>query len=154
MVEFEIRSKKQSIGTMKDKTVYYIHPKAQQHMTNQALVERIVHETSLSAGDVSNALISLSNVVCDALRQGMSVDLADLGALRLNITSKMMDQPEKLTVNDAVNTIKIQFVPKRPMRNAAKQVEMSIDHTRIVPATTRAKSPKQSSAGTHTMTEQ
>lgn len=105
MVEFEIRSKKQSIGTMKDKTVYYIHPKAQQHMTNQALVERIVRETSLSAGDVSNALISLSNVVCDALRQGMSVDLADLGALRLNITSKMMDQPEKLTVNDAVNTI-------------------------------------------------
>ena len=32
------------------------------------VIKRIVRETSLSAGDVSNALISLNNVVCDALK--------------------------------------------------------------------------------------
>ena len=43
------------------------------------VVDRIVRETSLSAGDVSNALISLGAIVRDALELGQSVDLADLG---------------------------------------------------------------------------
>ena len=42
------------------------------------LIERIVRETSLSEGDVKNALVSLSNVVCEAMTLGMSVDLAEL----------------------------------------------------------------------------
>ena len=47
------------------------------------VIERIVRETSLSEGDVKNALVSLSNIVCDALKLGMSVDLAELGSFRL-----------------------------------------------------------------------
>src|SRR3712207_7258449 len=38
--------------------------------------------SSLSAGDVSNALISLGTIVRDALLMGSSVDLADLGSFR------------------------------------------------------------------------
>ena len=37
------------------------------------LIEHIVRETSLSEGDVKNALVSLSNVVCEAMQLGMSV---------------------------------------------------------------------------------
>ena len=134
MIEFEVKSKTQSIGQKKGQTVYYAHPKTQQHMTNKALVEHIVRETSLSAGDVSNALISLSNIVCEALKQGSSVDLADLGSLRLSVSSKMMDTPEQVTVKDALNTPKILFTPKAAMRDAAKSVELSIDHSRVTPA--------------------
>lgn len=134
MIEFEVKSKTQSIGQKKGQTVYYAHPKTQQHMTNKAVVDHIVRETSLSAGDVSNALISLSNIVCEALKQGMSVDLAELGSLRLSVSSKMMDTPEKVTVKDALNTPKILFSPKQAMRDAANSVELSIDHSRVTPA--------------------
>lgn len=134
MIEFEVKSKTQSIGQKKGQTVYYAHPKTQQHMTNKALVEHIVRETSLSAGDVSNALISLSNIVCEALKQGSSVDLADLGSLRLSVSSKMMDTPEAVTVKDALNTPKILFSPKQAMRDAANSVELSIDRSRVTPA--------------------
>ena len=127
MIEFEIKSKVQPIGTRKGQTVYFAQPKSQQYFTNEMLIERIVRETSLSEGDVKNALVSLSNVVCDALTLGMSVDLAELGNLRLSVPSKMMDTPEEVTVKDALKNPKIVFTPKQRMRDAANEVELSID---------------------------
>ena len=127
MIEFEIKSRESTLGNRKGQTVYYAMPKTQQKMTTEMLIERIVRETSLSEGDVRNALVSLSNVVCDALKQGMSVDLAELGSLRVVVSSKMMDSPEEVTVAKALNTPKIGFVPKQKMRDAAYSVSLSID---------------------------
>lgn len=127
MLEHEIKSKVLTIGKREGQTVYYAYPKSQQKLTNKMLVERIVRETSLSEGDVKNALISLSNVVCEALQMGMSVDLAELGSFRLVVPSKMMDTPEEVTVKGAMKTPKIVFTPKQKMRDAANKVELSID---------------------------
>ncbi len=127
MLEFEIKQKVLNVGERKGQTVYYAQVKSQQKLTNKMLVDRIVRETSLSEGDVKNALISLSNVVCEALQLGMSVDLAELGSFRLTVPSKMMDTPEEVTVADALKTPKITFTPKQKMRDAANGVELSID---------------------------
>ena len=127
MIDFEIKSKTQPIGTRKGQTVYYAQPKSQQYFTNKMLIERIVRETSLSEGDVKNALISLSNVVCEAMQLGMSVDLAELGSFRVVVPSKMMDSAAEVTVADALKTPKIVFTHKQKMRDAANSVELSID---------------------------
>lgn len=127
MMEFEIDSRVQPIGKREGQTVYFAKLKTQQKLTNQMVIERIVRETSLSEGDVKNALVSLSNIVCDALKLGMSVDLAELGSFRLTVPSKMMDTPEEVTVADALKTPKITFTPKQKMRDAANKVELSID---------------------------
>ena len=127
MLEHEIKTKVLTIGNRKGQTVYYAYPKSQQKLTNKVLIDRIVRETSLSAGDVSNALISLSNVVCEALQMGMSVDLAELGSLRLVVPSKMMDTPEEVTADNALKTPKIVFTPKQKMREAANRVELVVD---------------------------
>ena len=74
MLEFEVKPRVQPVGERKGQTVYYAQVKSQQKLTNKMLVDRIVRETSLSEGDVKNALVSLSNVVCEALQMGMSVD--------------------------------------------------------------------------------
>ena len=148
MIDFEIKSKTQPIGTRKGQTVYYAQPKSQQYFTNKMLIERIVRETSLSEGDVKNALISLSNVVCEAMQMGMSVDLAELGSFRVVVPSKMMDTPEEVTVVDALKTPKIVFTPKQKMRtpkivftpkqkmrDAANSVELSIDRSSVKAST-------------------
>lgn len=127
MMEFDIDSRVQPIGERKGQTVYFAKLKSQQKLTNNMVVERIVRETSLSEGDVKNALVSLSNIVCDALKMGMSVDLAELGSFRLVVPSKMMNTPEEVTVKDALKTPKIVFTPKQKMRDAANAVELSID---------------------------
>lgn len=129
MLDHEIKSRVITIGNRKGQTVYYAYPKSQQRMTNRMLIERIVRETSLSEGDVKNALISLSNVVCEAMQMGMSVDLAELGSFRLVVPSKMMDTPDDVTVKNALKTPKIVFTPKQRMRDAANAVELSIDHS-------------------------
>lgn len=126
-MEFEIKSRVMNIGNRKGQTVYYAVPKTQDKMTTDMLVERIVRETSLSAGDVRSALISLSNIVNDALQMGMSVDLAELGNLRAVVTSKMMDTPEEVTVANALKDPKIVFTPKQNMRSAVKAMTRSID---------------------------
>ena len=127
MLELDVKAKVQPVGERKGQTVYYAQVKSQQKMTNKMVVERIVRGTSLSAGDVSNALISLANVVCDALKMGMSIDLGDLGSFRLTVPSKMMDSAEEVTVKDALKNPKIIFTPKQKMRDAANSVELSID---------------------------
>ncbi len=135
MMEFEIDSRVQPIGKREGQTVYFAKLKTQQKLTNQMVIERIVRETSLSEGDVKNALVSLSNIVCDALKLGMSVDLAELGSLRLIVPSKMMDTPEEVTVADALKTPKIVFTPKQKMRDAANAVELSIDRSSVKAST-------------------
>ena len=135
MMEFEIDSRVQPIGKREGQTVYFAKLKTQQKLTNQMVIERIVRETSLSEGDVKNALVSLSNIVCDALKLGMSVDLAELGSFRLTVPSKMMDSPEEVTVADALKTPKITFTPKQKMRDAANAVELSIDRGSVKAST-------------------
>lgn len=113
MLEHEIKTKVLTIGNRKGQTVYYAYPKSQQKLTNDMVVERIVRETSLSEGDVKNALVSLSNVVCEAMQLGMSVDLAELGSFRVVVPSKMMDTPEEVTVKDTLKTLKSSSRPSR-----------------------------------------
>ena len=127
MIEFDVKSKILNVGERKGQTVYYAQPKMQQRMPVEEVKRRIVRETSLSEGDVNNAMISLRNVVCDGLRLGMSVDLGDLGTFRVVVPSKMMDSEEEVTAENALKTPKIVFTPKQIMRDAAKEVEVMID---------------------------
>ena len=125
MIEFEVKSRKLNIGKRKGQTVYYASPKAKQHFTNKMVIDRIVRETSLSAGDVSNALISLGAIVRDALLMGASVDLADLGSFRVMVTSKMIENEIDVCA-ETLKRPKIVFTPKQQMREAAKNVELSV----------------------------
>lgn len=127
MIEFEVKSRKLNIGKRKGQTVYFASPKSNQHLTNKMVVDRIVRETSLSAGDVSNALISLGAIVQDALLLGSSVDLADLGSFRVVVPPKMIDKEIDVTA-ETLKSPKIVFTPKMQMRAAAKAVELSVDN--------------------------
>lgn len=127
MIEFEIKSKIQLIGKRKGQTVYFAQATAQQHLTSNMVIDRIVRETSLSAGDVSNALISLGAIVRDALLMGASVDLADLGSFRVMVTSKMIENEIDVCA-ETLKRPKIVFTPKMQMREAAKNVELSVDN--------------------------
>lgn len=116
-----------AIGKNKGNTVYYAYPKSKQHLTNKMVIDRIVRETSLSAGDVSNAMISLGAIVRDALLMGASVDLADLGSFRVSVPSKMIENELDVTA-ETLKTPKIVFTPKAQMRDSAKAVELSVDN--------------------------
>ena len=135
-MEFEIRTKVLNIGDRKGQTVYYAQLKSQERMTLEQVINRVVRETSLSAGDVMNVLISLNNVVCDCVELGSVVELGNMGTLRTVVTSKMMNTPEEVTVADALNNAKLQYYPSQMMRNALKNISMSIDRSRVISSST------------------
>lgn len=127
MIEFEVKQRKLTIGKRKGETAYFAVPKSGQRMTNRMVIDRIVRETSLSAGDVSSALISLAAIVRDAMLMGQSVDLGELGSFRISVPSRMMSNVKEVTV-DCLKTPKIIFTPRAAMRAAAGAVELSVDN--------------------------
>ena len=127
MIEFEVKSKKQTVGPKKGQTVYYAIAKNNNHMTLDAVLDMIVDETSLSRGDVMNALIALARIVCRGVKMGFSVDLGDLGSLRVYFPSKMMDKEADVTAA-TLKTPKIIYTAKARMREAARSAEVSVIH--------------------------
>ncbi len=128
-MEFRIMKRVQPVGNRKGQEVYYALPKDSHEMSHEEVVNLIVRRTSLTAGDVSNAIISLAEIVREALSQGWSVDLAELGRFRVNVSSKMMDSADEVTVANTLNRPKVVFHPKRSMQQAAKRVQLHIDRS-------------------------
>lgn len=128
-IEMYVKSRTLTLGDRAGQTAYYATPKQNQHMTNDDLIDHIVQKTSLAKGDVRNAIVSMQEVVKEALQRGSSVDLAELGSLKVVVPSKYMDTPEEVTVSKALKTPKIQFRAKAEMLAAAKSVSVSIDHS-------------------------
>ena len=89
-------------------------------MTNKVLVDRIVRETSLSAGDVSNALISLSKRRVRGSSDGHERRLGRVGFV----------PPHRVVQDDGhaggshrqgcIEHAEITFTPKKAMSDAAK----------------------------------
>mgnify|MGYP000876389907 FL=1 len=125
MIEFEVKERVMAIGEKKGQTVYYAAPKTQQRVTPRQLEDEIVRATSLARGDVRNALTTLAEFVNTSLQRGASVDLADLGSVKVTIGAQMMDTPEEVTAA-TLKTPAIRFFPKQEMLNAAKMVKVKV----------------------------
>ena len=125
MINFEVKSKVQTIGTKKGQKVFYAAVKDNHRMTLDEVCDMIVDETSLSRGDVMNTLITLGKLACRSLKKGISIDLGDLGSIRIYFPPKMMDKEEDVTA-ETLKTPKIIYTPKAKMRQAARAAEVSV----------------------------
>lgn len=125
MIEFEVKKRVMPIGAKKGQTMYYASPKTVMRVTSKQVEDEIVRATSLARGDVRNALTSLAEFVNSSLEQGASVDLSDLGTLKVAVNPQMMDTPEEVTAV-SLKTPRIQFFPKQVMLNAAKSVKLKV----------------------------
>ncbi len=133
-VEFLIKTKTSTLKFSEGETVYYPYPKANNHVTLDMLVHRIVEATSLATGDVRNAVISLAEVACAAQRVGSSVDLGELGWLRLYVPPIYAKSLDEVSVEKSLGAPRVRYVPKRRMLKEVRKVKLSIDHTQVVPA--------------------
>lgn len=125
MIEFEVKPRKMNVGKNKGKTMYYAAQKNRQYITREMVVERIVRETSLSAGDVQNAIISLTAVLRDAMLMGASVDLADLGTFRVSVASKFVEKEEDVSAA-ILKKPKVVFSPRLKTRDTVERVQLSV----------------------------
>ncbi|MCD7722035.1 MAG: DNA-binding protein [Prevotellaceae bacterium] len=138
-LEFLIRYKESNLNGTKGETVYYAEPKSTHWTETEEVLDTIVDATSLARGDIKNAITSLAEVLANELSMGRCVDLGELGTFRLEVRSKYERSPEDVTVEDTLKMPRIVFYPKRRMLRKVLKVKMSIDHSMVMPARTRAK---------------
>lgn len=127
MIEFEIKRTVMRIGKYKGETMYYASPKTMQKMTLDEVENAIVHSTSLTKGDVRNALASLAEVVNQGLIRGAQVDLGDLGSIKVVVNPIYKQDPKEINVETGLKTPVVRFFPKEQMRLAANKVQLKID---------------------------
>lgn len=127
MIVFKVIESVLHIGPRKGNKAYSAVPKSTNRFSQEWLVDRIVRETSLSEGDVRNALITLRNIVIEVVKLGGSLDLGDIFSLRTAVPSKMEEKEENVTA-DSLKRPRIIVSWKEPVRKALKQVQVEVDN--------------------------
>lgn len=89
------------------------------------VTDEIVQRTSLTRGDVTNVIMTLSEVVNSLLMEGIAVDLGDLGSLSVEANGKYVDEARAVTA-DTIKKPQVRYTPKHEMRRFAQRVRISV----------------------------
>lgn len=125
MLRFQVKSRKASIGKKKGQVLFFAHKQATRRMTLEQVEESISRSTTLTRGDVRAAIASLTDVVNEAILRGDSVDLGDLGILRVSVGVKQMDREEDVNAS-TLRKPQVRYTPKKAMRLLAKTIPVSV----------------------------
>jgi predicted histone-like DNA-binding protein len=94
---------------------WYAAPVNDGKVGQQEIFADIVSQSSLSRGDVANAINNLIDTIPKYLVMSKSVNLGELGTLRVSFTSRGVEKPEDFTV-DKISGVRVLFVPSTELR--------------------------------------
>ena len=100
---------------------WYATPVYAGRIERKDLDKEIVNMSSLSRGDVSNAIENFLDIIPKYLMMGKSVSLGELGTLRLSFSSMGVDQPEHLHAR-MIRSPRVVFIPSPELRKSLKEI--------------------------------
>lgn len=101
---------------------WYAAPINEGRITKTDITKEIVTISSLSRGDVSNVIENLLDVIPKYLLMGKSVNLGELGTLRLSFSSEGVESPEMVKTNH-IKGVKVIFTPGSELKNVLKDIK-------------------------------
>jgi predicted histone-like DNA-binding protein len=99
----------------RNQSKWYAAPVNDGRVTQRNISAEIVDLSSLARGDVSNTIESMIDIIPKYLLMGKSVNLGDLGTLRLSFSSKGVSKPEDFHIS-MISGAKIIFTPSVELR--------------------------------------
>ena len=99
---------------------FYASPKTNRALGVRAFAKLATADASLSVGDMENALDLFGRTALQQLLQGHSVEIPDIGTLRLTFRSEGVDQPEDFRAQTMISKPRILFTPKPEIRDAIR----------------------------------
>lgn len=106
---------------------WYAAPVNEGRVTQREIAADIVELSSLSRGDISNVIESLITIVPRYLMLGRSVNLGDLGTLRISFGSEGVDDKEQF-VPSMIKGVKVVFTPSVQLKDAIEKIRLeSVD---------------------------
>lgn len=102
---------------------WYAAPVNEGRVTQREIAADIVELSSLSRGDISNVIESLITIVPRYLMLGRSVNLGDLGTLRISFGSEGVDDKEQF-VPSMIKGVKVVFTPSVQLKEAIQKIRL------------------------------
>ena len=106
---------------VRSESKHYAQPVNTGKISQRSIAEDIVNLSSLSRGDVSNVIESLIDVIPRYLLMGKSVNLGDLGTLRLSFSSKGVDNPKDFNTG-MISEVRVIFTPSVAFKQSLTKV--------------------------------
>jgi predicted histone-like DNA-binding protein len=95
-------------------------------ITKSDLAKEIVTVSSLSKGDVSNAIECVTEIIPKYLLMGKSVNLGELGTFRLSFSSEGVDDKADFNVSK-IDNIKVVFTPSTELKKQLHDIHFELD---------------------------
>lgn len=119
MIKYVIQAKKNNLSQNKE-VKYYPQIAPATPMTLSQITKRIEKRSTVSSADVKAVLDALQTEVIDALQNGNSVRLGDLGSFRLTIKANGAETAAEARRQgaDLIKEVSVQFTKSTTMREA------------------------------------
>lgn len=98
---------------------YYAQPAQVRNVSQQTVVTEIAEQSSLTTGDVKNALDRLQFVIKQHLLNGDSVKLDDLGTFSISLKTEGADSVKEFK-SDNIKQVRAQFLPAKRLKDALR----------------------------------
>lgn len=99
---------------------WYGTPVSNTRMTTRSVCRSVTHNTTVAPTELEASF----NLVCDGipalLQQGNSVQLGNLGYLRLSYSSTGVEEIEKFDPHSMIKDVRVIFTPSKELMNAIK----------------------------------
>ena len=146
MIEFQVKSKKATLGKNKGQTIYFAQRLAHPRKSLSDIERSIAFATTLTRADVRACIVALTDIVEGYLQDGFAVDLGELGMLSLMISSRQSLKEEDVTAQ-TLRTPRVRYFPKSKLRRAAHAASLSVDNPKAKGAKTPSKPQKPGGGG-------
>ena len=146
MIEFQVKSKKATLGKNKGQTIYFAQRLAHPRKSLSDIERSIAFATTLTRADVRACIVALTDIVEGYLQDGFAVDLGELGMLCLMISSRQSLKEEDVTAQ-TLRTPRVRYFPKSKLRRAAHAASLSVDNPKTKGAKTPSKPQKPGGGG-------
>ena len=127
MINLEVKSKK---NFKLDKKQYYPQVAPATPITLSDVAEQIEKQSTVSLADIKGVLDALQEVTLEAIRDGYSVRLGDLGSFRPTLrAAQTRENAEDVTAAD-IKDVRVRYTPSVALtrRLQLRNVQLNIKH--------------------------
>ena len=146
MIEFQVKSKKATLGKNKGQTIYFAQRRTHPRKSLADIERSIAFATTLTRADVRACIVALTDIVEGYLQDGFAVDLGELGMLCVMISSRQSLKEEDVTAQ-TLRTPRVRYFPKSKLRRAAHAASLSVNNPKAKGAKTPSKPQKAGGGG-------
>ncbi len=117
MLKYRLVEKSSTPGVKNSQSKkFYASPKTDRALGVRTFAKLATADASISVGDMENALDLFGRTALQQLLQGHSVEIPDIGSLRITFRSEGVAQPEDFRAQKMISKPRIVFTPKPEVR--------------------------------------